>query len=153
MKTEQERRLTGLAADSHAGGGYPEKTLWRQQRCWERRRERHQQRLWDMIFHHGLDGPLQQERKSSWKALALLELLFHILLRLEQSWVKLNWYEKRFLLNQKKRFGASSEKTDEEQLKLTLFNEAEETTDPAALELRYETVTIRRRKQSGKREE
>ena len=89
------RSLTELAAgsDAYAGGGYAEKTLWRWQRCWERRRERHQQQLWDIIFHHGLDAPLPRERRSVWKALfsvwealARPERLFHALLRLERSW-------------------------------------------------------------------
>ncbi|WP_039944592.1 IS66 family transposase [Thermicanus aegyptius] len=66
--------------------------------------------------------------------------------------LKLKWYEERLLLNQKKRFGSSSEKTDEAQLTLPLFNEAEETADPAAEEPTLETITYSRHKQSGKRE-
>jgi len=66
--------------------------------------------------------------------------------------LKLKWYEEQFRLSQKKRFGSSSEKTDEAQLTLPLFNEAEETADPAAEEPTLETITYSRHKQSGKRE-
>ncbi|CCQ95294.1 hypothetical protein CULT_2470002 [[Clostridium] ultunense Esp] len=67
--------------------------------------------------------------------------------------LKLKWYEEQFRLSQKKRFGSSSEKTDEAQLTLPLFNEAETTANPAAEELTIETITYNRRKKSGKQEE
>jgi transposase len=62
---------------------------------------------------------------------------------------KLKWYEEQFRLAQQKRFGASSEKTNPDQLELNLFNEAEVT---AAPEPEKETLTYERRKTSGKRE-
>ena len=40
----------------------------------------------------------------------------------------LEWYEEQFRLNQHKRFGASSERTDMEQL--CLFNEVEDIASP-----------------------
>ncbi|WP_397443489.1 transposase [Planococcus sp. 107-1] len=39
--------------------------------------------------------------------------------------LKVQWYEEQFRLGQQKRFGSSSEKTDDNQLALQLFNEAE----------------------------
>lgn len=41
----------------------------------------------------------------------------------EELTAKLNWYEEQFRLSQQKRFGASSEQTDSNQL--SIFNEAE----------------------------
>lgn len=38
---------------------------------------------------------------------------------------KLKWCEEQFRLAQQKRFGASSEKTNSDQMELNLFNEAE----------------------------
>ncbi|MFC9708984.1 transposase [Paenibacillus sp. NPDC056933] len=62
---------------------------------------------------------------------------------------QLNWYEEQFRLAQKKRFGASSEKTHPDQLELNLFNEAEVTAEP---EPENEQINYERRKTSGKRE-
>nr|WP_231784174.1 IS66 family transposase [Lentibacillus sp. JNUCC-1] len=64
---------------------------------------------------------------------------------------KLKWYEEQFRLSQQRRFGSSSEKTDSDQL--SLFNEAEDTADPAIEEPTVETVTYKRKKQSGHREQ
>lgn len=63
---------------------------------------------------------------------------------------KLKWYEEQFRLSQQKKFGASSERTNSDQLQL--FNEAEEEANPAQEEPTLETVTIRRKKQRGQRE-
>jgi len=66
--------------------------------------------------------------------------------------IKLKWYEEQFRLSQQRRFGASSEKTDPEQL--NLFNEAEDTADLAKPEPTLETITYQRKKrQPGQREE
>ncbi|WP_245533939.1 transposase, partial [Effusibacillus pohliae] len=63
---------------------------------------------------------------------------------------KLKWYEEQFRLSQQKKFGASSERTNSDQLQL--FNEAEVEANPAQEEPTLETVTIRRKKQRGQRE-
>lgn len=62
---------------------------------------------------------------------------------------KLNWWEAQFRLSQQKRFGASSEKTNTDQLALTLFNEVEITSDTSVEEPTLETVTYKRKKRSG----
>lgn len=65
--------------------------------------------------------------------------------------VKLKWYEEQLRLAQHKRFGASSEKSDPNQMELQLFNEAEVTAAPAS-EPETETISYTRKKTSGKRE-
>ena len=62
---------------------------------------------------------------------------------------KLNWWEAQFRLSQQKKFGASSEKTNQDQLALTLFNEMEMTSDNSVEEPTLETVTYKRKKRSG----
>ncbi|WP_209440931.1 IS66 family transposase zinc-finger binding domain-containing protein, partial [Paenibacillus maysiensis] len=47
---------------------------------------------------------------------------------------KLKWYEEQFRLAQQKRFGASSEKTNPDQMELDLFNEAEVLATPETQE-------------------
>jgi transposase/uncharacterized coiled-coil protein SlyX len=64
---------------------------------------------------------------------------------------KLKYYEEQYLLSQKKRFGTSSETSDT--LQLSLFNEAEDTAVPQQPEPTLETITYRRRKRVGQREE
>lgn len=64
---------------------------------------------------------------------------------------KLKWFEEQFILNQKRRFGRSSEQSDSKQLQI--FNEAEKEADPLKAEPAMEEITYRRRKQKGKREE
>lgn len=90
---EEGRSLTVLASDSasFAGGPYAEKTLWRWQRCWKRRLNRHEEQIWRTILHCGLEVPLPSERRSSWKALwagwfflSRPDRLFHELLRLDR---------------------------------------------------------------------
>ncbi|WP_407272378.1 IS66 family transposase [Radiobacillus sp. PE A8.2] len=65
---------------------------------------------------------------------------------------KVKWYEEQFRLSQKHRFGTSSEKTNEDQLNLPLFNEAEDTANPDLEEPALDTITYKRKKASGKRE-
>lgn len=64
---------------------------------------------------------------------------------------KLKWYEEQFRLSQQRRFGSSSEKTDSEQL--SLFNEAEDTANPTVEEPTVETITYKRKKQKGQRDQ
>ena len=64
---------------------------------------------------------------------------------------KVEWYEEQFRLSQQRRFGSSSEKTDADQL--SLFNEAEGTSAPTVEEPTVETVTYKRKKQRGQREQ
>ncbi len=65
---------------------------------------------------------------------------------------KLTWFEQQLLLNRRKQFGASSEKTTPEQI--NLFNEAEDIANPELEEPTVETITYqRRKKRSGLREE
>lgn len=63
---------------------------------------------------------------------------------------KLSWFEEQFRLSQQKKFGASSERTNPDQLEL--FNEAEAEADPSKEEPTVETVTYQRKKQRGQRE-
>ena len=64
---------------------------------------------------------------------------------------KVKWYEEQFRLSQQRKFGASSEKSDTEQL--SLFNEAEAEAQPLAAEPTLEKITYeRRKKQPGQRE-
>ena len=63
---------------------------------------------------------------------------------------KLKWLEEQFRLGQQRRFGASSERSDETQLQL--FNEAEAEAQPLLAEPTMEKITYERRKQRGHRE-
>ena len=62
---------------------------------------------------------------------------------------KLKWFEEQFRLSQQQKFGASSEKTNPDQLALSLFNEAEVTADEKVEEPTLETITYRRKKRTG----
>ncbi|MCG9969559.1 IS66 family transposase [Pelotomaculum terephthalicicum JT] len=63
---------------------------------------------------------------------------------------KLRWYEEQFRLSRQQKYGASSERTDHEQL--NLFNEVEDTANPQVEEATLETVTYQRqKKQAGQR--
>ncbi|WP_089610479.1 IS66 family transposase [Dehalobacterium formicoaceticum] len=68
--------------------------------------------------------------------------------QIEELSAKLKWYEEQFLLSQKRRFGASSEKTNPDQL--SFFDEAEQEADPKASEPTVEEITYKRRKTKGK---
>lgn len=68
--------------------------------------------------------------------------------KIEELSAKLKWYEEQFRLAQKQRFGASSEKTDPDQL--CLFDEAELESDAKAVEPTVEEITYKRRKTKGK---
>lgn len=69
----------------------------------------------------------------------------------EELEAKLKWYEEQFRLSQQRRFGSSSEKTNLDQL--SLFNEAEDTADSTTEEPTVETITYKRKKQHGQREQ
>ncbi|MFZ3591914.1 IS66 family transposase zinc-finger binding domain-containing protein, partial [Bacillus sp. DJP31] len=64
----------------------------------------------------------------------------------------LKWYEEQFRLSQHKRFGSSSEKTDPDQLELSLFNEAEVEAAPNLEGTPTESISYTRRKKRGQRE-
>lgn len=66
---------------------------------------------------------------------------------------KLRWYEEQFRLLQKQKYGASSEKTNEDQLSLPLFNEAEDTADLKVEEPALDTITYKRKKNRRTRDE
>lgn len=87
---------------------------------------------------------MNTQENSAW----IIEELSDKLLQQEQQIAelsaKLKWYEEQFRLNRQRKFGASSEKTNLEQL--NLFNEAEATANPQAEEATLETVTYQRRK-------
>lgn len=70
--------------------------------------------------------------------------------QIEELSAKLKWYEEQHRLAQQKRFGTSSEKTDEQ---LSIFNEAETITDAKAIEPTVEEITYKRKKAKGSREE
>jgi len=60
--------------------------------------------------------------------------------------LKLQWYEEQFRLSQHKRFGSSREKSDENQLTLQLFNEAEVSSSVLLAEPTMETISYKRKK-------
>lgn len=67
---------------------------------------------------------------------------------IQELTTKLNWYEEQFRLSQQKRFGASSEKTNVDQI--NLFDEAEQEADSKIAEPTVEEITYKRCKQKGK---
>ncbi|MGL4521590.1 MAG: IS66 family transposase, partial [Bacilli bacterium] len=67
--------------------------------------------------------------------------------------MQVKYYEEQFRLLKSKMYGKSSEKTDENQLTLDLFNEAEKETNETIEEPTIETVTYTRKKRKGKRAE
>lgn len=69
---------------------------------------------------------------------------------IEELSAKLKWYEEQFRLGQQWRFGASSEKTNPDQL--NIFDEAEQEAEPNAVEPTVEKITYERRKTKGKKD-
>ena len=67
--------------------------------------------------------------------------------QIEELTAKLNWYEEQFRLNQERRFGKSSEKTDPDQL--SIFNEAEKESRDEKEEPTIEEITYKRRRKKG----
>jgi Domain of unknown function (DUF6431) len=83
-----------IAARSNkfAGGPYSEKTLRRWLRAWRQRFTRHQDRLWALLIHAGMDRELPRERNSDilalstvWSGLPESKCLFSTLLLLDRS--------------------------------------------------------------------
>jgi transposase len=68
--------------------------------------------------------------------------------QVEELSAKLKWYEEQFQLSQSRQFGASSEKTNSEQL--CLFDEAEQEADSKLEEPTVEEITYKRSKTKGK---
>lgn len=73
--------------------------------------------------------------------------------QVEELTAKLRWYQEQFRLLQHKQYGTSSEKTLENQIAMELFNEAEKESDIQVPEPTLETITYRRKKKVGHREE
>jgi transposase len=73
------------------------------------------------------------------------------IVRLKQQ---VEWLTQQFRLMQSRQFGSSSEKTGlvDNAEQISLFNEAEVTVDPEALEPELEQISYARKKQKGKRE-
>lgn len=69
--------------------------------------------------------------------------------QIEELTAKLNWYEEQFRLSQQRRFGASSEKTNSNQL--SIFNEAEQEAKTNQKEPDLEEITYKRRKGKNKK--
>ena len=65
--------------------------------------------------------------------------------------IKINWLMEQFRLSQQKKFGSSSEKSDENQI--SLFNEPEMESKPEAPEPIFEEIIYKRRKTQGQRED
>lgn len=70
---------------------------------------------------------------------------------LAEANAKLKWFEEQLRLSRHRRFGASSERSDDNQLQL--FNEPEATANPVFAEPTIEKITYGRRKRQGHREE
>nr|WP_157184227.1 IS66 family transposase [Evansella cellulosilytica] len=68
----------------------------------------------------------------------------------EELEAKLKWYEEQFRLSQKRQFGASSEQTTGQ---LSLFNEIEDTSNKDVEEPTIETITYKRKKKTGQRDQ
>src|SRR5699024_7785553 len=66
--------------------------------------------------------------------------------RNEELEAKLKWYEEQFRLLQKQKYGASSEKTNADQMELSLFNEVEDTADSKVEEPALDTIIYKRKK-------
>ena len=65
---------------------------------------------------------------------------------------KIKWLEEQFRLSQQKKFGASSEKSNPDQLELLLFNEAEISLDAKVEEPTLESISYQRKKYVGQRD-
>lgn len=70
---------------------------------------------------------------------------------LAEANAKLKWFEEQLRLSRHRQFGASSELSDDNQLRL--FNEPEATANPVFAEPTLEKITYERRKRQGRRED
>jgi len=66
---------------------------------------------------------------------------------------KVNWFMEQFKLAKRRQFGSSSERTVSTKEQPSLFNEAEKEAEPELKEPTVETITYKRRKRQGHREE
>jgi len=66
---------------------------------------------------------------------------------------QVNWFMEQFRLAKHRQFGASSERTVTAEQQPSLFNEAEKEARPEAAEPTVETITYKRKKRQGQREE
>jgi transposase len=73
-------------------------------------------------------------------------------MQVDELAAKVKWYEEQLRLSRQQKFGASSERTQPDQLQFDWFNEAEATADPQQAEPTVETITYQRRKQREPRE-
>src|SRR5699024_2877997 len=73
--------------------------------------------------------------------------------RTQELEAKLKWYEEQFRLLQKQKYGTSSEKTNDNQMSLPLFNEVEDTADSNVEEPALDTITYQRKKSRKTRDD
>ena len=66
---------------------------------------------------------------------------------------KVNWFMEQFKLAKRRQFGSSSERTVSTKEQPSLFNEAEKEAEPELKEPTVETITYKRRKRQGQRED
>ncbi len=92
---------------------------------------------------------LRQLNKKDGSKISLKDICLQLVQKNEELTAKLNWYEEQFRLSQQKLYGASSEKTNSEQL--SIFNEAEIESKPDKVEPTIEEITYRRRKGINKK--
>ena len=67
--------------------------------------------------------------------------------------ILVKFYEERFAVSQRRRFGSSSEQTPDQLSFDNLFNEPEDQADPTLPEPAFEEITYKRKKRTGKRED
>ena len=65
---------------------------------------------------------------------------------------RLKWFEEQHRLSMQKMYGSSSEKTNPDQLMLSIFNEPEANSVPINIEPTMETITYKRKKRKGHKE-
>src|SRR5690625_525877 len=98
------------------------------------------------------NGFMENTTETSKKSIAYyIERTEKLEVEKEELEAKLKWYEEQFRLSQQRTFGASSEKTNPDQL--SLFNEAEATADAEVPEPTVETITYNRKKKRGVRDQ
>lgn len=90
-----------------------------------------------------------QVSKEENKELSLEDKIALLTQQNEELQAQLNWYEEQFRLSQHKRFGASSEKSNSNQL--SIFNEAEQEAKANVKEPELEDITYKRRKGKNKK--
>ncbi len=94
-----------------------------------------------------LNNPVEKQQNTEEQIQELQNQNMMLVHQIEELTAKINWYEEQFRLNQERRFGPSSEKTNPEQL--SIFNEAEKESRPEKEEPTIEEITYKRRKKKG----